>query len=51
MGHISHVGVLRNAYKILVGRLEVRRPLGRSRSRYEVKVKTDHKEIVCGYVD
>jgi hypothetical protein len=34
-GHIVHMGDVRNAYKILVGKPEGKRPLGRIRCRWE----------------
>jgi hypothetical protein len=34
-----------NSYKILVGKLQVKRPLGTSRHRWEDNVKLDLKEI------
>jgi hypothetical protein len=33
MGHVVHMGKMRNAYKILVGKPEGKRPLGRPRRR------------------
>jgi hypothetical protein len=35
----------RNAYRILVGKLEGKRPLGRSRRRWVNNIKTDVREI------
>jgi hypothetical protein len=35
----------RGAYRILVGRLEGRRPLGRPRHRYEDNIKMDLQEV------
>jgi hypothetical protein len=39
------MGEGRSAYRILVGRLEGRRPLGRPRRRWENKIKTDLQEV------
>jgi len=33
--HVARIGEMRNAYKISVGKLEGKRPLGRSRRRSE----------------
>jgi hypothetical protein len=33
MGHVAHMGEVRGAFNILVGRPEGRRPLGRPRGR------------------
>jgi hypothetical protein len=38
-GHVARTGDMRNAYKVLGGRPEVRRPLGRSRRRWEDNVR------------
>jgi hypothetical protein len=35
MLHVAHMGEMRNAYDILVGNLELKRPLGRPRHRWE----------------
>jgi hypothetical protein len=42
---------VRGAYNILVWRSEGRRPLGRPRRRWEVKIKMDLREIGFGDVD
>jgi len=36
-------GNTRNAYRVLARKLEVRRPLARSRRRYKDSIKLDHK--------
>jgi hypothetical protein len=41
------LGVVINAYIILVGKLERKRPVGRSRHKWEVNIKLDLKEIGC----
>jgi hypothetical protein len=40
-GHVAPIGVKRNAYRILVGKPEAKRPLRRSRCRWEDKIKMD----------
>jgi hypothetical protein len=40
------MGEERNAYRILVGNPEGKRPLGRRRHRWEVNIKIDFREIV-----
>jgi hypothetical protein len=40
-GHIAHMGEIRNAYKILVGKPEGKRPLRRPRHRWEDRIKMD----------
>jgi hypothetical protein len=39
------MGETRNAYRILVGKPEVRRPLGRPRRRWVDNIKMDLREI------
>jgi hypothetical protein len=39
------------AYRVLVGKPEGRRPLGRPRRRWEDNIKTDLREVACGCVD
>jgi hypothetical protein len=38
----------KGAYKVLVGRPEGRRPLGRPRRRWEDHIKTDLPEVIWG---
>jgi hypothetical protein len=41
-GHVGRIGKMRNAYKILKGKSEVKRPLGRTRGRREdIKILLD----------
>jgi hypothetical protein len=42
---------MRNAYKILVGKPEGKRPLGRHRHRWEDNIRMDLKEIRCEGVE
>jgi hypothetical protein len=42
------MGEGRDAYRILVGRPEVRRPLGRPRRRWEDNIKMDLQEVGWG---
>jgi hypothetical protein len=44
-GHVARIGEKRNAYRILVGKPEGRRPLGRPRCRWVDNVKMDLREI------
>jgi hypothetical protein len=45
------MGAKKNAYRILVGKPEGKRPLGRPRSRWEDNIKMDLREIGWGGVD
>ncbi|KAJ4438750.1 hypothetical protein ANN_14701 [Periplaneta americana] len=48
-GHVARMGECRNAYRVLVGRPEGKRPLGRPRRRWEDNIKMDLREV--GYDD
>jgi hypothetical protein len=41
----------RGVYRVLVGRREGKRPLGRSRRRWEDNIKMDLQEVGCGGMD
>jgi hypothetical protein len=44
-GHVARMEETRNAYRILVGKPERKRPLGRPRSRWVDTIKIDLREI------
>jgi hypothetical protein len=44
-GHAARIGERRNAYKILVGKPEEKRPLGRPRRRWVDNIKMDLREV------
>jgi hypothetical protein len=44
-GHVARMGEGRGVYKILVGRPEGKRPLGRPRRRWEDNIKMEVREI------
>jgi hypothetical protein len=48
VGHVARMGEGRVAYRILVGRPEGRRPLGRTRCRWEYNIKMDLQEVGWG---
>ncbi|KAJ4436783.1 hypothetical protein ANN_16915 [Periplaneta americana] len=48
-GHVARMGESRNAYRMLVGRPEGKRPLGRPRRTWEDNIKMDLREV--GYDD
>jgi hypothetical protein len=50
-GHVVRTGEKRNAYRLLVGEPEGRRPVGRPRRRWGNNIKMDLLEIGWGGVD
>jgi hypothetical protein len=50
-GHVERMGEKRNAYSLLVGKPEGRRPLGRPRRRWVDNIRMDLVELGWGYVD
>ena len=50
-GHVARMGEERAVYRVLVGKLEGRRPLGRPRCRWVYNVRVDLQEVGCGYMD
>ena len=50
-GHVARMGEERGAYRVLVGKPEVKRPLGRPRRRWVDNIRMDLQEVGCGYVD
>ena len=49
-GHVARMGERRGVYKVLVGKTEGKRPLGRPRHRWEGNIKMDLEEVgrCCG---
>ena len=41
----------RGAYRVLVGKPEGKRPLGRFRHRWMNNIRMDLQEVCCGHVD
>jgi hypothetical protein len=50
-GHVPHMGEERNVYKVLMGKPEGKRPLGRPRHRWEDVIRLYLREIGLGSVD
>jgi len=44
-GHVTRVGEGRGVYRVLVGRPEGKRPLGRPKHRWEDNIKMDLRDI------
>jgi hypothetical protein len=50
-GHVARMGEERNVYRVLMGKPEGKRPLGRPRHRCEDGIRMDLREIGWGSVD
>jgi hypothetical protein len=48
VGHVAYMGDRRGAYRVLVGKSEGKRPLGRPRCRWEDNIKKDLQEVRWG---
>ena len=49
-GHVARMGDENGVYRVLVGKPEGGRPLGRPRRRW-VDIRMDLQEVGCGYMD
>ena len=50
-GYVARMGEERGVYRVLVGKPEGRRPLGRPRRRWVDNIRMDLREVGCGYMD
>ena len=50
-GRVAHMGERTGVYRVLVGKPEGNRPLGRPRRRWEGNIKMDLQEVGCGGMD
>ena len=50
-GHVARMGEERVVYRVLVGKPEGKRPLGRPRRRGVDNIRMDLQEVGCGHVD
>ena len=50
-GHVARMAEERGVYRVLVGKPEGKRPLGRPRRRCVDNIRTDLQEVGCGYMD
>jgi len=50
-GHVPRMSEERGACRVLAGKPEGRRPLGRPRCRWVDNIKMDLQEVRCGYMD
>ena len=50
-GYVTRMGEERGVYRVLVGKPEGKRPLGRLKLRWVDNIKMDLQEVGCGYMD
>ena len=50
-GHVASMGEERGVYRVLVGKQEGKRPMGRPSRRWVDKIMMDLQEVGCRYVD
>ena len=50
-GHVARMGEERGLYRVLVGKLKGRRPLGKPRRRLVYNIRMDLQEVGCGYME
>ena len=50
-GHVARRGEEREVYKVLMGKPEGKRPLGRPRRRWVDNIRMNLQEVGSGYVD
>ena len=51
VGHVARMGERRGVYRVLVGKPEINRPLGRPRLRRKDNIKMDLQVLRCGGMD
>ena len=50
-GYVARIGEERGVYRVLVGKPEGKRPLGRPRRRWVDHIRMDLQKVGCGCVD
>ena len=50
-GHVACMSEERGVYRVLVGKLEGKRPIGRPRHRWVDNIRMALQEVGCGYMD
>jgi len=50
-GHVARMGEEKGVYKVLVGKPEGKRSLGKPRRRWVDYIRMDLQEMGCGYMD
>ena len=51
VGNVARMVEEREVYRVLVGKPEGKKPLGRPRHRWVDNIRTDLQEVGCGYID
>jgi hypothetical protein len=51
VGHVARMGERKGVYRVVVGKPEGNRPLGRTRRRWEDIIKMNLQEVGCGNMD
>jgi len=51
VGYVARMGERKGVYRVLMGKSEGKRPLGRPRSRWDDNIKMDLQEVECGGKD
>ena len=50
-GHVARMGDRKRVFRVLVGKPEGKRPLGKPKLRWEDNIKMDLQEVGCGGMD
>ena len=50
-GHVARIGEERRAYRVLVGKPEGKRPMGKPRRRWADNIRMELQELGCGYME
>jgi hypothetical protein len=50
-GHVARMGEEWRVYRVLLGKPEGKRPMGRPRRRWLDNIRMDLQEVGCGYMD
>jgi len=50
-GHVARMGEEMGVYRVLAGKSERKRPLGKPRRRWVDNIRMDLQDVGCGYVD
>jgi len=51
VGHVACMRERRGIYRVLLGKPEGKRPMGRPRHRWEDNIKIDLQDVGCGVMD